>query len=347
MSDHLTFVVVHANTIGLANDASIIAHALHQALPRAKLYILKLTRDAISDYAKSIKLPSEILDLVPFDCAFFLEHAHANSPLLESRFARRFVYVPNIEWIDPSDEAVVAKGMFDRIFFKNEFSQKMFSTLSMLTPTHGTVLTEWTSIDILDRSADQREQDFNSFLHVRGVSMLKQTEAILTTWQRRKDFPTLTVTMYYPDRFDSPDYLRSRDNIQFALGRLPASKIRALQNRIGLHLCPSGAEGFGHTLNEARSVGAVLLTTDAPPMNSFVAEGCNGYLVPVRPGRMTPLHRSIFFEIEPEDLEQKIELLLQQSIPQRREFGIFSRQLYVAQQERFLERFRQQIDSLV
>ncbi|KAF6265542.1 hypothetical protein COO60DRAFT_1697805 [Scenedesmus sp. NREL 46B-D3] len=46
--------------------------------------------------------------------------------------------------------------------------------------------------------------------------------------------------------------------------------VRALQTSIGLDICPSEREGFGHYLNEARAAGAFVMTTDHPPMNELV-----------------------------------------------------------------------------
>lgn len=40
----------------------------------------------------------------------------------------------------------------------------------------------------------------------------------------------------------------------------------------------SEREGFGHYLNEARSVGALILTTDHAPMSKLI-DGTNGILV--------------------------------------------------------------------
>ena len=61
-----------------------------------------------------------------------------------------------------------------------------------------------------------------------------------------------------------------RGNIDFIHDFLPKSKLQALQNQCGFHICPSETEGFGHYIMEALSCSAVVVTTNAPPMNEFI-----------------------------------------------------------------------------
>lgn len=37
-----------------------------------------------------------------------------------------------------------------------------------------------------------------------------------------------------------------------------------------IHIMPSEREGFGHTINEGRAAGALLIVPDHPPMNELV-----------------------------------------------------------------------------
>jgi glycosyltransferase involved in cell wall biosynthesis len=46
--------------------------------------------------------------------------------------------------------------------------------------------------------------------------------------------------------------------------------LAGLQRSHAIHLCPSESEGFGHTIVEGLSAGAVVVTVDAPPMNELV-----------------------------------------------------------------------------
>ncbi|EQD67759.1 glycosyltransferase, partial [mine drainage metagenome] len=56
-------------------------------------------------------------------------------------------------------------------------------------------------------------------------------------------------------------------NIEHRIDYLDDAALQRLQNAHWFHLCPSETEGYGHYLVEAMGIGAVVLTTDAAPMN--------------------------------------------------------------------------------
>jgi glycosyltransferase involved in cell wall biosynthesis len=60
---------------------------------------------------------------------------------------------------------------------------------------------------------------------------------------------------------------------------MDAARLRDMQGAAFMHVCPSVREGFGHYLNEARAVGALVVTVDHPPMNELVRPQ-HGLLVP-------------------------------------------------------------------
>lgn len=45
--------------------------------------------------------------------------------------------------------------------------------------------------------------------------------------------------------------------------------LRKMQLENSVHICPSKREGFGHYINEARAVGALVIATNFPPMNEM------------------------------------------------------------------------------
>lgn len=63
---------------------------------------------------------------------------------------------------------------------------------------------------------------------------------------------------------------------------------RQMQASSGVQICVSEREGFGHYMNEARAAGALVVSTDHPPMNELVRDGVSGLLVkPSRTGSDT------------------------------------------------------------
>ncbi|MEU2835374.1 glycosyltransferase [Streptomyces lavendulae] len=94
-------------------------------------------------------------------------------------------------------------------------------------------------------------------LHLRGHSILKNTPAVLEAWRRNSDLPLLTVISQIDFPHPPPGVT--------VLGRLPFEELKQHINRHQIHVCPSRAEGWGHYITEGLSVGAAVITTDAPP----------------------------------------------------------------------------------
>jgi hypothetical protein len=70
-------------------------------------------------------------------------------------------------------------------------------------------------------------------------------------------------------------------NCSLVFRNLEQSALDRMVQRRGLHLCPSEREGFGHYIFGPMSIGAIVVTANAPPMNELVDSSC-GVLVPAR-----------------------------------------------------------------
>lgn len=137
-------------------------------------------------------------------------------------------------------------------------------------------------------------QDFNKFIHVRGKSSLKHTREVLECWAGRPELPLLTVVGPVPNlQISGPDARRYRAaaNVRI-IGEpparwddeyvlLPSQQLHLLAAEHGVHVCPSEREGFGHYINEARALGALILTPDHPPMNELVTPDTGVMIRPV------------------------------------------------------------------
>jgi len=120
-----------------------------------------------------------------------------------------------------------------------------------------------------------------SFLHVPGSSPFKGTEHIMRCWAQRKDFPTLIISTI-SDQHDNnyKKLLRNNTNVVFQHTTLSLLGMAKLFADIPVILCPSSMEGYGHYINKARASGALLVTTNLPPMNEFI-DSNSGVLVQV------------------------------------------------------------------
>lgn len=87
--------------------------------------------------------------------------------------------------------------------------------------------------------------------------------------------------------------------------RLSPEALRAEQNRCRFHLCMSEYEGWGHCIHEGLSVGAVVVTTDAPPMSEVAGAAYWIPSVSSSPYNLAKLHK-----VEPEGVKQAVEWCL-------------------------------------
>lgn len=172
---------------------------------------------------------------------------------LEPRFfaaASRRWFVPNPEWWEPGRAAEL--DAVERVLCKTRDAHRIFGA----TVGDRAAFTGWIAEDRHDAAVPRRR----AFLHTPGDSDMKGTAAVIEAWRRHRiEHPLVLV---------GPQAKRARKlpkSVEVH-GRLDDAALRRLQNECAFHLCPSAYEGFGHTLHEALSVGAAILTTDAPPM---------------------------------------------------------------------------------
>jgi glycosyltransferase involved in cell wall biosynthesis len=117
--------------------------------------------------------------------------------------------------------------------------------------------------------------DRSRWLHVASNRHQKGTYEIVDAWHRHPEWPHLTVVA---GRRSEP--IAAASNLHVTYSWLDEEQLHTLMQRSGVHLCPSNAEGFGHTIVEAMSCGVLVLTTDLEPMNELLDES-RGILVDV------------------------------------------------------------------
>lgn len=180
------------------------------------------------------------------------------------RFARVNLFAPHPEWCSPKDTAMLEA--IDGVLCMTHHAEPIFSEYGCRTFYMG-----FTSEDCRDLSVPRERK----FFHLAGRSRNKGTQRLLKIWREHPQWPTLTVVQ--SSQTAEPGTVA--DNITHCIGHLDEAELRRLQNSHKYHICTSETEGYGHYLVEAMGIGAVVLATDAAPMNEMVAPE-RGILIP-------------------------------------------------------------------
>jgi glycosyltransferase involved in cell wall biosynthesis len=133
----------------------------------------------------------------------------------------------------------------------------------------------------ISKKVDHRNK---KIIHIGGSSPFKGTDLVLETWEKWGDeLPPLKVVcrqQCLKNLLKWKPNARVIKNVEIVDEWLEDSEMWSMKLDHSIHLCPSLAEGFGHTINEARALGALVLCTDAPPMNELITPD-SGILIPV------------------------------------------------------------------
>ncbi|MDP9267269.1 MAG: hypothetical protein M3P27_02955 [Acidobacteriota bacterium] len=247
-------------------------------------------------------------DASPADVNVFLE-------TVEPRFfaaAGRQWAVPNPEWWFQGWNKFLPA--FEHVLAKTHDCERIFAASGKAK------YLGWRSRDLL--APEQRRSP--DFLHVAGKSQAKNTAPVLAAWGKAAFKARLTVI--------SECYRLPRIAGVRMQRRITDDQLRQAMNLHQFHLLPSAYEGWGHALHEGMGVGAVMITTDAPPMNEFGA----AVLVPAAAsGRQ---HAAPMAMVEPDALIAAVEQALRLTPQEIAEHSARARERFLADAAGFTER---------
>lgn len=286
-------VIGRRNGAGLEQDADLVMRALRACGYEARCVDPRDWRTYLFGRARA-------------DVVLYLERVF---PWWNRRAGRRYL-IPNQERY-PARHIGRLSGM-NAVLCKTRHAQEIFAKLHPVVPYIG-----FTSPD---RSLPDAHPDYQRFFHLAGRSTVKGTDVLLELWTRHPEWPELTLVQH-PD--NAPASVPA--NVRLINRRVTDAELRSLQNACGVHLCPSLSEGWGHYIVEAMSCGAIVVTTDGPPMNELVRPD-RGILVPVQ--RDEPRHLGRNFYVDLGALEAAIHGLVQAAPAEKARLGALGRAWY-------------------
>lgn len=230
--------------------------------------------------------------------------------------------IPNQEWWDPAMNGELS--VYERILTKSEMARGMFGALHARVEYLG-----WESEDRYDGAIGKRLQ----FLHIAGLSLYKGTQSVIEAWVRGNIQWPLVVISHIARPFES-------GNVRVIAERVSDEDLRRLQNESLVWLQPSEAEGFGHVIHEGRSCGAVVVTTDAAPMNEA------GGTLRLKGEVFEKLGLSDRVRVDPGELAGLVAGLAQMGEAELLRFGMAARAGFLLEREEFAYRLRRLMGSL-
>ncbi len=215
-------------------------------------------------------------------------------------------------------------------------TRQTYDILSRLLRYKKVIYTGFTSVD---KWIQNISKNYRSYIHVAGKSEYKGTHHVIEAWTRHPEWPTLTLICRDEILETSKHLLRDTiKNINLVRSFLSDKELDQLMNKNGIHICTSKHEGFGHYLNEARSSEAVVLYTNAPPMNEKFVDGVSGISVISTNG--IPVNNGICptYNVSANTIEQSVERTLRMSITELAQIGKKARQDFLRDDHDFKQR---------
>ena len=320
-----TINLASGNSTGLSNDALILKQALINEGWEGKLRHFSGTNSKLVNIWLLLQLVVDKYILQTHQYTLHLEELY--SELIP--FSEHNILIPNQEWLRSGTQQLITKNT--KFWCKTQYACQKLDSLSQQITFLG--------FSSPDRRDSNIQRKTNHYIHVAGKSDQKGTIPLLNVWQQHPEWPILRVISRNPAH---QGYKQS--NIELISDFLTEEQLSLLMNESVFHLCPSESEGFGHTIVEALSIGAIVITTNAPPMNELVDSEC-GFLVDWKSKKKQ--YFSEMHSIDEQDLESVISKTLVLTEQKIKAMQVKSRLKYQYNTKQFHHQLISNIQTLI
>lgn len=304
-------IITYNNDYGLTRDIKIISDALHNKFDT--IYILDIKIYNFFDYESRYCHINIFLETVSY---------------ILHKYAKINILIPNQEWYYKSWIPYIS--LYDYVLAKTVYAHDIFSNYRSKDDTH---VIGWQSSDLYLEESDNAQiiKDYSQCLHVCGKSIYKSTQILIDLWT--PDLPQLTI-IYSPN--DVKLKLRDVPNIKYITSRLNDESFNYMLNSIGIHICTSTAEGWGHYIHESKSTKAVVISTKGQPMDSYFTDGVDGFLVNSKKIRLKEVMGSQY-SIDPVDFINVLKKVLSLHIIEKERIGEKARESFLKTNKEYIK----------
>lgn len=309
-------IIARTNGVGLDQDVDLI----HSALTAAGMQVTVSHCRGISAWKRWLPQSPQ------YDANLFLERVF---PRWFGSAHKNFL-IPNQERYPKRHIPLLKK--IHTVLCKSRHAEEIFEKLAE---------TRFIGFTSEDRSAQAFEMDYQSYFHLAGRSTLKGTRTLLAVWKRHPDWPTLTIIQ---SADNAPESSEIPANVKLITDYVTSEELAKHLNTHGVHLCPSLSEGWGHYIVEAMSCKAVVVTTDAPPMNELVTTE-HGILIPTF--QSEPRHLGTNFYVDADALDSQLTALIHADRASKKLLGDRARSWFETNDQQFRKNFPATLTELL
>lgn len=308
--------ICYHDSLGLQKDYLTLQQAL------SKEYHIECCKYPEEDIYTKTKLQSNHKKV---DINVFLEHIHCE--YISS--GRYNILIPNPEMFTNRDALFMQR--IDIIIAK---SQHGFAKFQEMYPGKWIVYSGFTSESRYDESVEKK---LSCVLHIKGRSRNKNSQILVDTWQKHPDWPMLVVIHHGDLRRNGTLHFtlpyQATSNITVYQKYVTETEMNEIMNKCGIHFCASFSEGFGHSLNEARSCGAFILTTNGFPMNEVVKDDKG--IIFIKPEEKCVVNSGIGYNLSEFAIENAMDELREKADSEISQQAKENKQNYVKDYEKF------------
>jgi hypothetical protein len=180
--------------------------------------------------------------------------------------ASKNIWIPNTEWT--SKNWIPYMSMIDEIWVKTKEAETLF-----LEYTPNVKYIGWTSID----KGYTSKKNYSKAIVLVGKNMYRHPKPILKSYfeifKTNQRLYKLLPDLYIPHSKDVTVFCPPELDKVHLMETLKEDEYNNLLQECGLAICISGAEGFGHAVNEAMSAGCNVLLSAIKPFFELTSHG--------------------------------------------------------------------------